>query len=159
MPQLEGGKYYEAVVVPEKCGFFRKRKNDGSQGQLYLRVQLRCVDGDEFPYPYYVSGQMAERLRDDLPKMGVSSGALQDRAFYKDAGKYIQPVECSFGTKEEEFNGEWRTKIKGVYFNPPKAADESDVDVLMRALGGVGGVVDPFGINTGITDDDWNERR
>lgn len=144
MPELRDGQYYDAVIVPEKCGFFRRKKNDGTQGALYLRLQLRCVDGDEFPYPYYVSGKMADRLREDLPKMGVSMDALQTRAFYERAGDYIQPVECQFGIAAEEYQGEVKLKIKGVYFNGPKAVDDGDVDKLMSILGKTGSA-DPFG--------------
>lgn len=143
MPQLKPNEYYSAVVVPEKCGFFRKVKSDGTPGALYLRVQMQCADGDQFPYPYWVSGRMAESLREDLPRMGVPASAMQERDFYKNAGKYIKAVECQFGTAEEEYNGKVRLKIKGVYFNAPKEAGEKDIDQLISVLGGVG-AADPF---------------
>lgn len=143
MPQLKPNEYYDAVLVPGKCGFYRKVKADGTPGALYLRVQMRCADGDEFPYPYWVSGKMAESLRIDLPKMGVLAAAMKDRDFYKNAGKYIKPVECQFGTAEEEYNGKVRLKIKGVYFNAPKEAGEGDIDQLMAALSGAV-PLDPF---------------
>jgi hypothetical protein len=149
MPELRDGQYYDAVIVPEKCGFFRRKKNDGTQGALYLRLQLRCDDGQEYPYPYYVSGKMVERLRDDLPKMGVPPEALQKRSFYENAAAYIQPVECQFGIGAEEYMGEVKLKIKGVYFNGPKAVEGSDVDKLMSLLGGTA-AADPFA----VTDDD-----
>ena len=137
--QFRDGEFYDAVIVPEKCGFF-KNKNE----KLYLRLCLRDTEGGEHVYPWWQSGKLVEKLREALPHMGVN---VQEagRDFLRNASAYIKPVACRFGVKEEDYNGELRLKINGVYFGNNGggggALDDSDIDRLFSALSGA----DPFG--------------
>lgn len=141
MPLLKD-QFYDAVIVPEKCGFFRQNKKDGI-GKLYLKVMLSCVEG-EYPYVYWVSGGMIDSIKRDLPQMGVDPSMLSDREFYKNASKYIQAVQCRFGVKEETYNEKTVLKISGIFFGDggSKASDD-DADELVRKLGApTGSVID-----------------
>jgi hypothetical protein len=142
---FSAGEFYDATIIPEKCGFFRN-----ANGKVYLRVGLRDTEGGEHVYAWWVSGKLATRLREALPSMGVDVESIGN-AFYKAAGQYIKPVDCRFVVNEEEYKGNTRLKIGGLFFGGDKrpsdtAVNDDDVDYIKRALFGSSAIDDdtPF---------------
>lgn len=148
---FQDGQFYDATIIPSACGFFRN-----SNGKLYLRLGLMDSEGGQHVYAWWVSGKMADSLREALPHMGVNVEQI-GMDFYKRASDFIQPAQCRFVVREEEYNGRVRMKIGGVFFghrtpNDAAAGDDDAAEIHAKLFPAA--EPDPMGIGAAITNDD-----